>query len=92
MVAILKLACFSVISFASNHIMDWGHDAFFDTIDVLSQNGIAVIGVGKDIAEVRISVILERKGTRIAFLGYCSVAEPGYEATANRPGLAPMRA
>ncbi len=92
MVAALKFAGFDVVSFASNMAMDWGSDALSDTIDVLRQNGMTVIGVGRDISEARTPAVFERKGTRIAFLAYCSVAPPGYEATANKPGLAPMRA
>jgi poly-gamma-glutamate synthesis protein (capsule biosynthesis protein) len=36
-------------------------------------------------------VILERKGTKVGFLAYSSVHPKGYEATENRPGLAPIR-
>ncbi len=92
MVSALTFGGFHVVSFASNHTLDSGVDALLDTIDVLNRNGMAVIGVGKNIEEARKPVILERKGVKIAFLGYCSVPQPGYEATANKPGLAPMRA
>jgi len=92
MVSALTYAGFHVVSFASNHTLDWGVDALLDTIDVLKQNGLAVIGVGKDIEEARKPLILERKGVKVAFLAYCSVHRPGYEATADKPGLVPMRA
>lgn len=92
MVSALTYGGFQVVSFASNHTGDWGVDAVLDTIDVLKRNGRDVIGVGKNIHEARKPLILERKGVRIAFLGYCSVTQPGYEATADRPGLVPMRA
>jgi poly-gamma-glutamate synthesis protein (capsule biosynthesis protein) len=92
MVSALTYAGFHVVSFASNHTLDWGVDALLDTIDVLKRNGLAVIGVGKDIEEARKPLILERKGVKVAFLAYCSVHRPGYEATADKPGLVPMRA
>lgn len=90
--AALARAGFNVVSFAGNHCMDWGRDGFFDTIEALSGAGLAVPGVGANIAEARRPVILERKGTRVAFLAYSSILPMGYWAEENRPGCAPMRA
>ena len=83
---------FDVVSMASNHTMDWGQDALLDCIDRLRRDGIKVIGAGKNIAEARQPVIVDCQGTRIAFLGYCSVAPKGYYAAHARAGVAPMRA
>ncbi len=91
-VSALTYAGFDVISFASNHTLDRGKQAFFETVDTLKKNNIAVIGVGKNIEEARKPLILERKGTKIAFLAYCSVMPKGYEAWPDKPGVAPMRA
>jgi poly-gamma-glutamate capsule biosynthesis protein CapA/YwtB (metallophosphatase superfamily) len=88
----LKEAGFDVVSFASNHCMDCGREAFLDTIDVLEREGLSVVGVGKDIEEARKPAIIERRGTRIAFLAYNSILPAGYWADADRPGCAPMRA
>jgi poly-gamma-glutamate synthesis protein (capsule biosynthesis protein) len=85
-------AGFDVVSMASNHTMDWGRDAFLDCIERLRGDGIKVIGAGKNIAEARTPAIVECQGTRIAFLGYCSVAPKGYYASAAKVGVAPMRA
>jgi poly-gamma-glutamate capsule biosynthesis protein CapA/YwtB (metallophosphatase superfamily) len=83
---------FEVISFASNHCMDFGQEAFFDTIDAIKANGMEPIGVGRNILEARCPAILERNGTRIAFLAYNSILPFGYWAENDRPGCAPMRA
>ena len=88
----LKRGGFDVMSFASNHCMDMGAGALQDTIDALRSNGFAVIGAGNNIEEARRPVIFERKGVRIAYLAYCSVLRPGWEAGESRPGCAPMRA
>ena len=80
------------VSFAGNHCMDWGQEAFFDTIEALKGEGISVIGVGKNIEEARKPAILESKGNRVAFLAYNTILPMGYWAEANRPGCAPMRA
>jgi hypothetical protein len=85
-------AGFDVLSIASNHTLDWGADALLDCIEHLRSEGVAVVGGGANIAEARKPAILERKGTKIAVLGYCSVAPSGYYAARNKPGIAPMRA
>lgn len=88
----LKEAGFDVISFATNHCMDWGREAFFDTIENLQAQGLSVIGVGKNLAEARTPAIVERAGTRIAFLAYNSILPQAYWAEADRPGCVPLRA
>ena len=88
----LARAGFSVVSFASNHCLDWGPDGFFDTIDNARAAGLEVVGVGVDIERARTPVIVERHGVRVAFLAYCSILPAHYWAEAKRPGCAPLRA
>lgn len=90
--AALKDSGFNVVSFASNHCMDWGRESFFETIDHLTKQDISVLGAGANLAEARKPVILERGGSRVAFLGYCSILPQNYWAEENRPGCVPMRA
>jgi len=89
--AAIKNAGFNVVSFASNHAMDMGPDAFFDTIEVMRKLGIELIGVGRNIEEARKPQIVNCKGTRVAFLSYNSILPMGYWAEAKRPGCAPLR-
>jgi len=88
----LKDTGMHVVSFAGNHCLDWGNDAFFDTLENLDAEGLAVVGAGRNIAEARKPVIIERDGVRVAFLAYSSILPMGYWAELNRPGCAPMRA
>jgi poly-gamma-glutamate synthesis protein (capsule biosynthesis protein) len=88
----IKNAGFNVVSGAGNHALDWGTEAFLDTIEVMKETGIELIGVGKNLEEARRPQIVECKGTKIAFLAYNSILPMGYWAEANRPGCAPMRA
>ena len=88
----MKQAGFSVVSFAGNHCLDWGNDAFFATIANLRKEGMDVVGVGANIAEARKPVIQQANGVRIAFLAYSTILPQAYWAEANRPGCAPMRA
>lgn len=87
----IKKAGFNVVSCASNHHLDWGADALLDTIEVMKQTGVSIVGAGKDIAEARKPAIVESKGTKIAFLAYSSILPMGYWAEAHRPGCAPIR-
>jgi hypothetical protein len=88
----MKEAGFNVISFASNHSLDAGVDAFLDTLDNLKKEGLPVIGAGRNIAEARRPAFFDIKGTRVAWLGYNSVLKENYWADENRPGCAPLRA
>jgi hypothetical protein len=85
-------AGFDVMSFASNHTLDYSEEALLDTLDVMKRNKIEVIGAGKDIFQARRPVIFERKKTRVGFLAYCSVVPKGFDAKENKPGVAPVRA
>ncbi len=84
-------AGYHVISFATNHCMDWGREAFYQTIDVLKQENLRVIGVGRNIIEARKPEILEVNGIKVGFLAYNTILPQDYYATADRPGCAPMR-
>lgn len=90
-VAGLKYAGFDVISPNGNHSLDWGVDAFLDTMSILEENGIRALGVGRDINEARRPVILEKNGNSIAFLAYNSILYPGWAAGVEWAGVAPMR-
>ncbi len=84
---------YNLISTGSNHHMDAGHGCFIDTLNYLKQNNILLVGVGMNIFEARTPAIIERKGVRVAFLGYDSLlprAEISHEAQVKKPGCAPM--
>ncbi|MBI4330102.1 MAG: CapA family protein [Chloroflexi bacterium] len=84
-------AGFDVVSRASNHGFDYGPEAVLETLDVLRNHGMQVIGAGKDIAEARRPAIVERKGIRVGFLAYNCVLPPEYEAREEKPGVAPIK-
>jgi poly-gamma-glutamate capsule biosynthesis protein CapA/YwtB (metallophosphatase superfamily) len=88
----LKHANFGVVSFASNHCMDWGAGALLETLDHLRAQGLDVGGAGANIQAARRPVIRNAGGARVAFLAYCSILPMAYWAENNRAGCAPMRA
>ena len=89
--AAFRDAGFDVVSFATNHCMDWGRDGFFDTLEVLEKSGLRQVGAGANIDEARRPVIFDVNGTRVAFLAYCSILPQDYWATDRRPGCTPLR-
>jgi poly-gamma-glutamate capsule biosynthesis protein CapA/YwtB (metallophosphatase superfamily) len=90
--AAIKNAGFNVVSFAGNHCLDAGVEAFSDTIINLKKQNLNVIGVGQNITEARKPAIVETRGTKIAFLAYNSILHEGYWAEENKPGCSPLRA
>ncbi|MHA2062497.1 MAG: CapA family protein [Candidatus Sifarchaeia archaeon] len=53
----IKKAGFHVVSAAGNHAMDNGPEILLDTIEVMKQSGIDLIGVGRNIEEARNSIL-----------------------------------
>lgn len=86
----MKSVGFDVVSFASNHCLDYGYGPFLKTIDLLNQHGMQVIGAGKDITSARKPAIINKRDIKVAFLAYNCIMPPGYEADVNKPGTAPM--
>src|SRR5690606_19016752 len=88
----MREAGFTAVSFAGNHCLDWGNEAFFETIRNVTSAGMHLVGAGANIGEARRPVIQEANGVRIAFLAYSTILPQAYWAEASRPGCAPMRA
>ena len=84
-------SAFDVMSFANNHHLDAGEDAFFETLRSLHDAGIQTCGAGATLSEARRPAVVERSGTRVAFLAYTAILYPGYDATDDRAGAVPLR-
>jgi len=82
---------FQAVTIANNHMWDFGPDALLDTRALLIQNGIKPTGAGKNLAEARKPAIVECKGVRVGFLGYCAVTPEGGEAGPDKIGIASLR-
>jgi hypothetical protein len=78
-----------VFSVANNHSLDFGSQAFFDTLALTRRAGIAVVGGGPNLAAARRPAILTRGGVRVAFLGYSDINPDGFVAGPGRAGTAP---
>ncbi|CAH0117618.1 hypothetical protein PAE9249_00078 [Paenibacillus sp. CECT 9249] len=77
------------VNLANNHILDQGVEGLFDTIDALDEADIKHVGAGKDADSAFRPVYFERKGMKIALLGFSRVVpEVSWKASAKRPGVA----
>ena len=89
--AIHRAGC-AIISVATNHCMDWGRPAFYDTIKFVNEHGMTCVGAGENLAAARKPVIKELPdGTKIGMLAYCSILPQDYWANEERPGANPLR-
>ncbi len=87
----LKEAGFDVVSFASNHALDYGRSAFNETLSHLRGAGLHVTGAGESETVARQYPIVDVDGTKVAILGYNSILPQGFWAEEARPGCNPAR-
>jgi poly-gamma-glutamate capsule biosynthesis protein CapA/YwtB (metallophosphatase superfamily) len=87
--AAARFAGLDVVSLANNHTLDFGVDAFADTLRAARRAGIETVGGGGDLDAARRPAVLVAGGIRIAFLGYSDVRPLGFTAASGVPGTAP---
>jgi poly-gamma-glutamate synthesis protein (capsule biosynthesis protein) len=73
------------VSLANNHSTDYYGDALLETIAMAKVLGIATFGAGADDAQARTPALIERRGRKIALLGF---VEPGFDMIIAGPGRA----
>jgi poly-gamma-glutamate capsule biosynthesis protein CapA/YwtB (metallophosphatase superfamily) len=81
----LHSAGFNVLNLANNHILDFGPEALADTVALLQESGIHIVGVGADRDEARRPLCLTTGGVRVAFLAYSSRYPAGRDSPGNTP-------
>jgi len=77
-----------VVSLANNHSGDYGRDAFAEMLTRLQQTGIGFFGGGMNLHAAHKPYLIERKGLRIALLGYNEMFPRHFEAGPSHPGSA----
>jgi poly-gamma-glutamate capsule biosynthesis protein CapA/YwtB (metallophosphatase superfamily) len=87
----LLAAGLDAVTLANNHIFDFGEEAMFDTFDLLDMRGLPRFGAGRDLAEARAPVILERNGLTVGLLGFTTTLPRGFAAGPSTPGVNPVR-
>ena len=76
------------VALANNHSGDFGREAFAEMLNLLKAQGLDQFGGGHNLKEAHNPLIIERKGLRIALLGYNEFMPRSFEADYNAPGSA----
>lgn len=79
---------FDALGLANNHSGDFGPAAFGEMLDLLEKKSIPYFGGGRNLAAAHRPLIIERKGLRIALLGYDEFFPRSFEADYDKPGVA----
>ena len=67
----VKYAGFDMVTLANNHMMDYGEEGLFSTIQACENVGIRHIGAGSNLEEAKKIEYFKIKGTCIAFINCC---------------------
>ena len=79
---------FDALAVSNNHSGDYGKTAFRETLTHLDAAGIEYFGGGRNLARAHAPLWIERRGLRIAVLGYNEFKPRSFEAGADYPGIA----
>jgi poly-gamma-glutamate synthesis protein (capsule biosynthesis protein) len=79
---------FDAVGLANNHSGDYGPVAFADMLKRLRKAGVGIYGGGDNLAQAHQPFIVEKKGVRIAVLGFNEFQPRSFEADHDRPGIA----
>lgn len=74
-VPLLEQAGFDALSLANNHVGDFGETAMLRTVRLLRPSSIRPFGAGRDLTTATRAALVERNGTRFAFLGFNAIGE-----------------
>ena len=83
-----KRAGFNVVNQANNPNTYHDREPLLRSFEVLDAAGIIHGGAGRNLAEARKPAIIERNGTKVAFVCRTSVGTPEMAATVDTPGVA----
>lgn len=79
----------NIIELTGNHLNDFGSVQLENTLNVYDQNGMSYYGGGKDLADARKPLLIEKNGNKLAFLG-CNAVGPDFDlATSTSAGANP---
>lgn len=78
------------VNLANNHIMDFGEEAFTETIDLLEKENIKYFGAGKKSANFNNPLIIDFNGKKIALYAYCCLSTSPVIGNDNNYGAAPL--
>jgi len=84
----LAYAGFDLVTLANNHIMDYGDEGLFSTIDSCKKSKIDTVGVGINFNEAKKPFYKIVNNSKIAFVNFCE--NEWSTTTGNHPGANPL--
>ncbi len=78
-----------IVELTGNHVLDYGPEAFLQTLQLYDRAGMQTYGGGADLEEAQRPLLLEHNGNRLALLGCNWAGPPSVWAGEDRPGAAP---
>ncbi len=76
-----------VVELTGNHMLDWGPDAFLETLNLYKSYGFPYYGAGVSITQAAKPLMLEDHGNKFVFIG-CNISGPDNVWVSNdRPGV-----
>jgi poly-gamma-glutamate capsule biosynthesis protein CapA/YwtB (metallophosphatase superfamily) len=81
-------AGYDIVTLANNHALDFGREAFKETLVNLSKHGLEYVGAGESIAAAHEPKVLECDTMKVAFLAYDALAEEGVFPRSDVAGIA----
>lgn len=85
--SVLKRAGVDVVSLANNHILDYGQEAFFDTLKAAQAEGILTVGAAQNLTESKTPLMIEKGDMCI---GIMSFAEEEFSIASDSRGGASL--
>ena len=85
----LKNAGIDLVSIANNHVLDFGKEAFYDTLKYLDEYKIGYVGGGENRTKAEEVAIIEKNGIKFGFISYTSITpNNAWIASDNSQGIA----
>ena len=81
---------FDAVSLANNHSLDYGPEGLVGCMEILDKVDLPYFGGGRNLKESRRPLVLERKGKRIALLGFNEFYAEEYAAKKKQAGNTPL--
>ena len=88
--AALRASGFTVLATANNHAFDQGHRGVVETLARLRAEGLVALGSGEDQARAELLQVVERRGFRVAFLGFTDLFNLDLNRRADQPWVRPL--
>lgn len=87
--SLLHFLGIDAVSIANNHTLDYGEEAFTDTLQILKENNISYLGGGTTRKEANEPLYVKRKNVKIALIASSRVIpNVNWYATDDKPGVA----